>query len=449
MKKYSIMKWKLLALVLAALVALCAIQGRASALELRIRNDFDKKMSAAVVYFDSQSQKWRTQGWFNAEPRSERKVSLNASKTDVYIYAELAGATTAWGNGSITRAVISKGFSYFDGEVCPSGANRKNVKFTKYTAKNNVVEFRPKASASGASSLELRVRNDFEKKMDVAVIYFDAKAKRWRTIGWYSVEPRGERKLSFSTSRSDVYIHAQVSGLNKTWGNGDATKTVTGSAFSYLDGETCPPGTNRRSVKFTKYTANNNVVEFRPKSSTSDIPLKTAGDKPTQTPGGGSASADEFKTSAAELLKLINSDRAKVGAPALRLDDTMQKAANRRASEITRKYSHDRPDGRSYSTVFAEFNLAPRMSAENIAWRSGKGNTGMAAFNKAFMDSPGHRVNMLNRDYSIVGLGFAKAGDKYFVVELFAGNSSAGSQKSLSESLKELERSVRDLRDIF
>ena len=345
MKKYLTMKWKLFAVIFAVLVTFCAIPVRAAALELRIRNDFDKKMSVAVVYFDAQPQKWRTRGWFNAEPRSERKVTLNASKTDIYVYAELSGATTAWGNGSITRTVISNVFSYFDGEMCPSGANRQNVKFTKYTAKNNVVEFRPKASASSASSLELRLRNDFDKKMDVAVVYFDAKAQKWRTIGWYSVEPRSERKLSFGSSRSDVYIHAQISGLNMTWGNGDVTKTVTGSAFSYLDGETCPPGTNRRNVKFTKYEAKNNVLEFRPKASASDAPLKIAGDKPSQTTTSGGNSnnnannpnaTDEFRTSPAELLNLINAERRKVGAPALRLGDTMQKAASRRASELTR-----------------------------------------------------------------------------------------------------------------
>ena len=158
-------------------------------------------------------------------------------------------------------------------------------------------------------------------------------------------------------------------------------------------------------------------------------PMKTAGSAttPTTAPAqssGGSAN-NSLREQANELLNLINAERKKVGAPALRIDETLQRAANRRASELITKYSHDRPDGRAYHTVFAEFNLTPQTSAENIAWRSGKNNTGMAAFNKTFMDSTGHRTNMLNRDYSTIGLGIAQAGDRYYVVELFADNSIA------------------------
>ena len=124
--------------------------------------------------------------------------------------------------------------------------------------------------------------------------------------------------------------------------------------------------------------------------------------------------ADDFKARAAELLNLINAERRKVGAPALKLDNNMQRAAERRASELIKKYSHDRPDGRAYHTVFAEFKISPRSSAENIAYREGRNNTSMADFNIAFMNSPGHRANMLNRDYTIAGLGIARAGDKYY-----------------------------------
>ena len=257
------------------------------------------------------------------------------------------------------------------------------------------------AQSGRAFALELRIHNDFDKKMTVAVVYFDSESQKWRTRGWYAAEPQSERKVSLSASKSNIYIYAQLSGSSMTWGNGDVTRTVTGDAFSYFDGETCPAGSNRRQVKFTKYTAANDILDFRPKSSASG----------------------EFASSAVELLNLINRERGKAGAPALRLDETMQKAANRRASELPKKYSHDRPDGTSYSTVFAEFNFAPFRSAENIAWRSGgKDHTSMASFNEAFMDSPGHRTNMLNPDYSIAGLGIVRDGDKYYVAELFAGN---------------------------
>lgn len=126
---------------------------------------------------------------------------------------------------------------------------------------------------------------------------------------------------------------------------------------------------------------------------------------------------------AAELLNLINAARRKSGASDLKLDEAMGRAANRRASEIKTKYSHERPDGRSFHTVFAEFGFPMRAGAENIGWRSGPSSTDLEAFNKAFMESPGHRKNMLNPEYSSVGLGFSNDGDKFYVAELFADGS--------------------------
>ena len=67
------------------------------------------------------------------------------------------------------------------------------------------------------------------------------------------------------------------------------------------------------------------------------------------------------------------------------------------------------------------------------------------------MNSTGHRTNMLNPNYAIAGLGIVRVGNKYFVAELFGGSSTAAAaqDKSLSESWKELEQSLRDLGDLF
>jgi uncharacterized membrane protein len=151
------------------------------------------------------------------------------------------------------------------------------------------------ASSGSAFALEVRVRNDFDTKMTVAIVYCEAKAQNWRTIGWYSVEPHSEKKLNFQALKTDVYIYAQLAGLSMTWGNGDITRTVTGNAFSYYDGEECPAGNNRRDVKFTKYTAKNGIVDFRPESSAPDSPLAAVGDAPAKASGGGASPLDKYE----------------------------------------------------------------------------------------------------------------------------------------------------------
>jgi hypothetical protein len=164
---------KFVCVVLAAaffFAAHCLLPVRASALELRIRNDFDKKMTVAVVYFDGQARKWRTLGWFATDPRSERKLTLDASSDNIYIYAQLAGLTMTWGTGDITRTVRTGAFSYFDGETCPPGNHRRSVGFTKYETKNNSFTFRPSLSLPMAESEKFSdVLAEVEKKYGVII----------------------------------------------------------------------------------------------------------------------------------------------------------------------------------------------------------------------------------------------------------------------------------------
>ena len=71
---------KFVCFVFVVFIALCVQPTRALALELRIRNDFDRRMYAAITYFDGQAQRWRTRGWIAVEPRSERRVTYNSVK---------------------------------------------------------------------------------------------------------------------------------------------------------------------------------------------------------------------------------------------------------------------------------------------------------------------------------------------------------------------------------
>jgi len=181
----------------------------------------------------------------------------------------------------------------------------------------------------------------------------------------------------------------------------------------YEDGETCPDGPGRRSVKFTRYAAQNGRVNYSPVKTRDPLPA-----------GGG----DTFSAVSNELLKLINADRRKTGARDLKLDAALSKAAARRASEQPKVWGHTRPNGKSYSSVFAEFNLNPARSGENVA--SNTKPLKASHFHEQFMNSPGHKKVLLNPDYSAVGLGFHQEGNRTYCVELFAGE--AGDAGSVS-----------------
>lgn len=118
-----------------------------------------------------------------------------------------------------------------------------------------------------------------------------------------------------------------------------------------------------------------------------------------------------------EVLQLVNKERAKVGARPLHLNDELMAGAKIRAEEITRHFSHDRPDGKSCFTVLRNRN---RTLGENIA----AGNPTPEEVVDSWMHSPGHRANILNKDFKELGVGYCYKDNstyKHYWIQMFRG----------------------------
>lgn len=130
-------------LPLVFLFLLTAAEG-ASALRLEIRNDFSKSLNTAVVYHDNSTDAWTTKGWYVTKAGESRTVNFSSSKETIYVHSFLAGdAENNWGKGDVTRVVVDEAFMYADGQKCPSSRGSRTVKFTKFSAKRGVVDYRP------------------------------------------------------------------------------------------------------------------------------------------------------------------------------------------------------------------------------------------------------------------------------------------------------------------
>lgn len=101
--------------------------------------------------------------------------------------------------------------------------------------------------------------------------------------------------------------------------------------------------------------------------------------------------------------------RAKEGLGALTLDETLQAAADLRAEETGQVFSHTRPDGTKCFTVLEQFGIRYGAAGENIA--AGYGSA--AAVVEGWMNSEGHRANILSLPFHKLGVGFAEADDAY------------------------------------
>ena len=112
---------------------------------------------------------------------------------------------------------------------------------------------------------------------------------------------------------------------------------------------------------------------------------------------------------AAELVRQVNAERARVGAKALRVSAELTRAAQVRAREIIGKFSHTRPDGSAWRTVSAA------AYAENIAMGQRTVDKVMAAW----MTSRGHRANILRASYGSIGVCAVVSGGVTYWVQLF------------------------------
>ena len=112
-----------------------------------------------------------------------------------------------------------------------------------------------------------------------------------------------------------------------------------------------------------------------------------------------------MKQMLAELLMLINLERAKVGASALAYRPEIEQASNLRAQEASQTWSHTRPNGTPYYTA------DERIWGENLAKNYG---TAQDILN-AWMNSETHRKNLLNGKFKGACVGIFEQNGKSFI----------------------------------
>lgn len=121
-------------------------------------------------------------------------------------------------------------------------------------------------------------------------------------------------------------------------------------------------------------------------------------------------------SAAQAVLAEVNAARAKNGLSALTLDASMNRAAAVRAAELAQSFSHTRPNGSRGLTALNEAGVSYRTAGENIA----SGQQSAQAVVSAWMNSSGHRANILSASFGRMGVGQATIGGRTYWVQLFA-----------------------------
>ena len=153
------------------------------------------------------------------------------------------------------------------------------------------------------------------------------------------------------------------------------------------------PGSNIPDNSLPAPDFPDNMLPDQPGGMLPDQPGNPAPDQP-----GTDGSQDAF---ANEVVRLVNEERAKAGLPALTVDRGAASAAQVRAKEIERSFSHTRPDGSSFNSALTEAGVNFRGAGENIAY----GQNSPEKVMEGWMNSSGHRANILNSSYTSIGVG--------------------------------------------
>ncbi|HEX6417925.1 MAG TPA: CAP domain-containing protein [Acidimicrobiales bacterium] len=188
-------------------------------------------------------------------------------------------------------------------------------------------------------------------------------------------------------------------------GVGDAAGNKLGHAASgsghtgllglseHRDAATSPePGAGRSSTT-SSTTASTTTTTAPPTTPPTTVPPTTAPPAPAPPPPPSPTE---------QVVALANAARAEAGCDPLAVDERLTAAAQAHSDDMAANdyFSHDSLDGRT----FVDRVLAagyPRPSAENIA----AGQRTAQAVHDAWMGSDGHRANILNCDFTAIGVG--------------------------------------------
>lgn len=109
------------------------------------------------------------------------------------------------------------------------------------------------------------------------------------------------------------------------------------------------------------------------------------------------------------MVRLVNLERSKkANCRPLTVHSALTTAARGHSADMARNgyFSHTSLDGRTPQDRMRAAGYSGRRTGENIA----AGQTSAAGVMMAWMDSPGHKANILNCQYHHIGVGHAKGG---------------------------------------
>ncbi|WP_404328957.1 CAP domain-containing protein [Mesobacillus maritimus] len=145
-------------------------------------------------------------------------------------------------------------------------------------------------------------------------------------------------------------------------------------------------------------------------------PVQEQPAQPTK-PSEGTSAPSQVSAYEQQVVDLTNQERAKQGLPALKLDIELSKVAKEKSVDMKNNgyFSHTSPNYGSPFDMMKQFGISYRTAGENIAM----GQRSPEEVVNAWMNSEGHRKNILSSSYTHIGVGHVADGNYW--TQMFIG----------------------------
>ncbi|MEK5267525.1 MULTISPECIES: CAP domain-containing protein [unclassified Heyndrickxia] len=234
------------------------------------------------------------------------------------------------------------------------------------------------------------------------------------------------KKAMFTTAAALALILAPaVSGKAGAASNETncSPKTVVQHEYKFHSMQELENWLKQHNIRFsfkpaTHQTASNHAgktyqTTAAPKQSAPEqtaAPKQSASKQTSTQPAGGTQSqaANTLNAYEKQVVTLVNEERAKNGLGALKIDTALSKMARVKSNDMaTHKYfDHTSPTYGSPFDMMKQFGISYQYAGENIAMGQ---QTPQEVMN-AWMNSEGHRANILNKNFTHIGVGYVENG---------------------------------------
>lgn len=196
---------------------------------------------------------------------------------------------------------------------------------------------------------------------------------------------------------------------------------------------------NKFNIKFDKLPSNNKnncpTIDNKPVQKPADKPVERPMEKPVEKPSTGNGNNDNNITPPqnnqgqnqgnvgnvssieSEVVRLVNVERSKQGLAPLKMSAELSNVARKKSQDMADKnyFSHTSPTYGSPFDMMKQFGIKYTSAGENIA----KGQRSAQEVMNAWMNSSGHKANILSSNFGTIGVGYVEKNGTTYWTQMF------------------------------